>query len=216
VEFSMPSRLPKAALFSLALLGMPTLGGALAQQASEAPTQALASPAPGSLRGSKVIGLPVIGMDHVRVGSIEDLLIGADGRIEAVVIGVGGFLGLGEKLVAVSYDQIAWNLKDVSLTSGPTSVTTPETAPSVEAASKVGPETMPGANTNRDVLGGVEGKHPGRVTEETGSAQADKPNPERATVLAGNDPLHAEIRMTKAQLNAAPAFRYEAKRQAEK
>lgn len=216
VEFLMSNRLSTAFL-ALTLAAGPLLASpAGAQPAGEASGQTLASPAPGALRGSKVIGLPVIGMDHVRVGSIEDLLVGAGGRIEAVVIGVGGFLGLGEKLVAVPYDQIAWNLKDVSLTSGPTSVTTPETAPSAEAAAKVGPDTMPGANTTRDVLGGVEGKHTGRVTDATGSVKPDKPTPERATVLAGGEPLHAEIRMTKAQLGAAPAFQYEAKRQAQK
>ena len=212
----MSNRLLNSALLALCLTAGPLLGTvpAWAQQAGEGAVQALASPAPGALRGSKVIGLPVIGMDHVRVGSIEDLLVGANGRIEAVVIGVGGFLGLGEKLVAVPYDQLAWNLKDVPLTSGPTSVTTPETAPGPAAAAQVGPDTMPGANTTRDVLGAVESKHTGRVTDETGSVKADKPTPERATVLAGGEPLHAEIRMTKAQLNAAPAFQYEAGRQA--
>jgi sporulation protein YlmC with PRC-barrel domain len=219
----MPHRLPRAAFFAILLLAPPltVVTPALAQPAAGQPSaedtgKTLATPAPGALRGSKLIGLPVIGMDHVRVGAIEDLLVGGDGRIEAVVIGVGGFLGIGEKWVAVPYDQIAWNLKDVSLTSGPTSVTTPETAPSAQAASKVGPDTMPGANTTRDVLGSVEGKHSGKVTDATGSVEADKPTSAPATVLAGNDPLHAEIRMTKAQLNAAPAFRYEAARKADK
>lgn len=158
-----------------------------------------------------MIGLPVIGMDHVRVGAIEDLLIGGDGRVSAVVIGVGGFLGLGEKLVAVPYDQVAWNMTDVSLTAGPSSVATPETAPSAAEAAKVGPLTMPGADTTRDVLGAVEDRHSARVTDQTGStAQPRASKAEPATVLAGGTPLHAEIRMTKAQLTAAPAFRYEA------
>lgn len=40
------------------------------------------------------------------IGEINDLIITKDGEIEAVIVGVGGFLGLGEKDVAVSMDQI--------------------------------------------------------------------------------------------------------------
>jgi hypothetical protein len=169
------------------------------------------------MRGSKMIGLPVVGMDHVRVGSIEDVLIGDAGKVEAVVIGVGGFLGIGEKLVAIPYDTVAWNMKDVPLTSGPTSVITPETKPSTDAAARVQPETMPGADTTREVLGAVQNKHTDQVTATTGTVDENrKPTADRATALAGGVPVEAEIRMTKAQLNAAPAFRYGAARKADK
>lgn len=170
------------------------------------------APAPGALRLSKVVGLGVIGMDHVRVGTIEDVLLAADGRIETVVIGVGGFLGLGEKYVAVPFDLLAWNVGDVPLTAGPTSVATPQNAATKAEAAQAGPQTMPGSDTTRDVLGAVEDKHSGRVTDATGSTEAQKPTGERATVLAGasgNAPVRAELRMTKAELAAAPAFRFD-------
>lgn len=173
------------------------------------------APALGTMRVSKILGIGVIGMDHVRVGTIEDVLLGADGRIDTVVIGVGGFLGMGEKYVAVPFGLLAWNVGDVPLTTGPTSVATPENAATVAEATKAGPETMPGGDTTRDVLGSVEGQHSGRVTDATGSTQARKPAGERATVLAGeagNDPVRAELRMTKAELAAAPAFRFDTAR----
>lgn len=44
--------------------------------------------------------------DAESVGEINDLLVGNDGEIDAAIIGVGGFLGLGEKDVAVSYDNL--------------------------------------------------------------------------------------------------------------
>ncbi len=94
-------------------------------------------------------------MDHVRVGEIEDLLIDGSGQIRAVVIGVGGFLGLGEKSVAVPFEEFAWNTGDVSLTSGPSSVVKVDAAPSQAAADKAGPETMPGSKTTSEVLGAV-------------------------------------------------------------
>ncbi len=40
------------------------------------------------------------------IGDINDLLLGPDGKITTLVIGVGGFLGMGEKNVAVPFDQL--------------------------------------------------------------------------------------------------------------
>jgi sporulation protein YlmC with PRC-barrel domain len=41
-----------------------------------------------------------------RIGTVSDLIAGPDGRIAAVVIGVGGFLGIGEKEVAVPFSSM--------------------------------------------------------------------------------------------------------------
>ncbi len=46
--------------------------------------------------------------DAEAVGDINDLVVAQDGTIEAVVIGVGGFLGVGEKRVAVNFESIRW------------------------------------------------------------------------------------------------------------
>ena len=43
------------------------------------------------------------------VGDINDLSIGSDGKIAAVIIGVGGFLGMGEKNVSLPYDQLTFS-----------------------------------------------------------------------------------------------------------
>ena len=43
------------------------------------------------------------------IGELKDVLIDKDGRVTALVIGVGGFLGLGEKNVAVDYDYLQKN-----------------------------------------------------------------------------------------------------------
>ena len=108
-------------------------------------------------------------------------------------------------------------LVSTSITSGATSVTTPETAPSAAAAAKVQPETMPGADTTREVLGSVQNKHTDQVNPATGTIdETKKPTAGRATVLAGGVPIEAEVRMTKAELTAAPAYQYGAARTAEK
>jgi sporulation protein YlmC with PRC-barrel domain len=57
-------------------------------------------------RASKLIGTTVKNDAGETVGDINELLITRDGRIAAVVIGVGGFLGIGEREVAVNYSAL--------------------------------------------------------------------------------------------------------------
>ncbi|SFK85793.1 PRC-barrel domain-containing protein [Methylocapsa palsarum] len=44
--------------------------------------------------------------DEKKVGKVEDLLLDRSGKVEAVIISVGGFLGVGEKEVAVPFQAI--------------------------------------------------------------------------------------------------------------
>src|ERR1700710_1754135 len=60
----------------------------------------------GDWRASKMVGLSVYNDSNESLGSINDLLTDKSGNIKAVVIGVGGFLGVGEHLVAVPLDKI--------------------------------------------------------------------------------------------------------------
>jgi sporulation protein YlmC with PRC-barrel domain len=60
----------------------------------------------GNWRASKLVGLNVYNDKNESLGSINDLLTDKSGNIKAVVIGVGGFLGVGEHLVAVPLDKI--------------------------------------------------------------------------------------------------------------
>jgi len=46
--------------------------------------------------------------DAEHIGDVNDLIIGENGEVAAVVIGVGGFLGIGEKNVAVNYSELQW------------------------------------------------------------------------------------------------------------
>jgi sporulation protein YlmC with PRC-barrel domain len=60
----------------------------------------------GNWRASKLVGLNVYNDSNESLGSINDLLTDKSGDIKAVVIGVGGFLGVGEHLVAVPMDKV--------------------------------------------------------------------------------------------------------------
>ncbi len=64
-----------------------------------------AAPANG-MHASKLIGADVITTGDENVGSVSDLIIDKDGQVVAVVVGVGGFLGMGEKNVAISWDKV--------------------------------------------------------------------------------------------------------------
>jgi hypothetical protein len=60
---------------------------------------------------TRIIGQPVYdgtAADANNLGNINDLVLDQSGNVAAVVIGVGGFLGLGEKQVAVDYAALQW------------------------------------------------------------------------------------------------------------
>jgi hypothetical protein len=50
---------------------------------------------------SKFKGTDVIGPDNAQVGNINDMLFDKNGKIVGLIVGVGGFLGIGEKNVAI-------------------------------------------------------------------------------------------------------------------
>jgi sporulation protein YlmC with PRC-barrel domain len=52
------------------------------------------------------IGKPVYNAEDKSIGDVNDLIMEEDGGIVAAVIGVGGFLGIGEKSVAVPWNQL--------------------------------------------------------------------------------------------------------------
>ena len=61
---------------------------------------------------SRMMGLTVQSPSGEELGDVNDLVIGPDGNISGAVIGVGGFLGIAEKNIAVSYDSIEMQTSD--------------------------------------------------------------------------------------------------------
>jgi sporulation protein YlmC with PRC-barrel domain len=60
----------------------------------------------GELRTEDLVGTTVYGADDARVGEIGDIALTADNKADAAIIDVGGFLGIGEKEVAVAMDNL--------------------------------------------------------------------------------------------------------------
>ena len=64
------------------------------------------------LADDEVIGKNVVNMMDEKVGTIADLVMDQDQKLVGVVLSVGGFLGLGEKWVAIPVDQIDFPTED--------------------------------------------------------------------------------------------------------
>jgi sporulation protein YlmC with PRC-barrel domain len=108
-------------LLALATASTLSLTVALAQSPTGAPPAPSAAPTASSEMGSaantitaqkpdewlatRLRGTSVLGSDGVKIGSVDDILIDRSGSIKALVIGVGGFLGIGAKDVAIPFKQ---------------------------------------------------------------------------------------------------------------
>jgi sporulation protein YlmC with PRC-barrel domain len=92
-----------AAASLVALMAVP----AVAQDTTMPKTPAAASAAlDGQISANDLINKSVKNAANENVGDINDVRIDNSGKVAAVIVGVGGFLGLGEKDVALTFDQI--------------------------------------------------------------------------------------------------------------
>ena len=136
----------------------------------------------GQWRSSKLIGVDVYNEANEKVGNIEELILDKSGKVEHVVLGVGGFLGMGEHFVAVAFDKLKW-------VSEPIRSTTASTAPA---------GTAPDTTVNSDARTAANG--PAKTT--TGAAATTRPASEQWY------PDHAVLNATKDQLKAMTQFKY--------
>lgn len=88
---------------------------AVTEATPQAETEAPAKPVQGQITtqskntvlASNLLGAQVQSPNEDTIGSINDVIVTTDGAVEGVVIGVGGFLGIGEKDVAVELAAIS-------------------------------------------------------------------------------------------------------------
>jgi len=81
--------------------GSPPVAGVMPLGTTVEVTQAIAV---GRL-ASKLIGAPVYNEKDEKVGAIDDLIITPKNSVSFAIVSVGGFLGLGERLVAIPVEQ---------------------------------------------------------------------------------------------------------------
>jgi sporulation protein YlmC with PRC-barrel domain len=97
----------------------------------------------GNWRSSKLVGLNVYNDSNESLGSISDLLTDKNGDIKAVVIGVGGFLGVGEHLVAVAFDKVKFVDDPIAYTGASSAPATGGSRPSTSTTTTGAATTAP-------------------------------------------------------------------------
>lgn len=70
--------------------------------ASSGQVQFISSQKPDQMLASKFKGTDVLGADNQKIGDVSDILFDKSGKIEAYIVSVGGFLGMGAKEVALA------------------------------------------------------------------------------------------------------------------
>jgi sporulation protein YlmC with PRC-barrel domain len=138
----------------------------------------------GEWRASKLVGINVYNEANEKIGDINDVILDKSGRVENVVLGVGGFLGMGEHYVAVAYDKLKW-------TNEPPRSTTANTTTSASARAAANGDS---ARTAPDGSSRTTGA-------ATTTAEDRKAN-------GYWYPDHAIYNATKDQLKAMPQFKY--------
>jgi sporulation protein YlmC with PRC-barrel domain len=151
----------------------------------------------GATRVSKMIGVDVVGSDIRNLGEVKDVVVDRNGAIRAVVIGIGGVLGVGAKSVAVPFETLLWNY-EVSPTSPPSASNTGG-APAPGGGFQVRSATAPRPDNPPPETTGTVGNPalPDEGLRVPGSTIA---------VTNGAAPQRAILRMTEEDLRNAPAF----------
>jgi sporulation protein YlmC with PRC-barrel domain len=202
----LPGFMTLALLAGAAQAQVPSPG--MGQPQVDPTAEAFVTGAGTGLRASKLRGVSVIDLDFKRVGDIKDVLIGKDGTVSAVVVGVGGVLGIGERDVAIRFDRFLWNTGDSAQTTSATSTMRPSEAPPLGDPT-ANAQSMPGSEISREVLRSEVGASP--VDARTGPVATG--STATATAIVGDGaPERAQVRLTRAQLDQAPEFRDEARR----
>jgi sporulation protein YlmC with PRC-barrel domain len=88
-----------AALLSGVVVGQEPTHGATSHSVPQSELQA------GDIRASNLLGAMVKRLTGDSIGEVEDLIVSADADVRLAVISVGGVLGLGEKTIAIPFDQ---------------------------------------------------------------------------------------------------------------
>jgi sporulation protein YlmC with PRC-barrel domain len=151
----------------------------------------LTSQEPDQWRVSKLDGVDIYSPENEKIGDVSEVLLDRNGKAQAVVVGIGGFLGIGQKNVAIPFDAVEWTNtnQDVATTSAtgtsPGIYGTGDTAPSATGSTTAGNQPSGTAGNTRPSAG--------------------------ATAGSGDQHSHPQrgiLRMSKADLQNAPEFRY--------
>ncbi len=96
-----------AALSVAAMLGVaPAMAAGTPNSGTSATAGTAATTSIGRAEAGKLIGQSVENAAGDRIGEVEAVNIGTDGKVTSVIVGVGGFLGVGERDVALGWKDL--------------------------------------------------------------------------------------------------------------
>lgn len=150
---------------------------------------------PGVMRASELIGKDVYGANNEDIGEVDDVLINPNGQVIGVIVGVGGFLGIGETNVAVPMNALQFKPREANRGTAGTAATTGTAGTGTTAPGAAG--TAAGAGTTASGSAGT-GTMGTAGTTAGGAGAANN-----ADVIV--------LMVTKEQLNAAPKFQDDAR-----
>ena len=155
-------------------------------------------PQQGSWSASSLRGRDVYGLEGENIGSIGDVLINQNGSVTAVIIDVGGFLGIGEKDVAVQMGALQLGPGATQQDANVAAAAHPAASDATTDASGVLGNASDDDSTSA-IVAQEEAANAGRVTAEVGDT---------AVVAIRPDGLPERIllKVTRAQLQNAPSF----------
>ncbi|HZH10026.1 MAG TPA: PRC-barrel domain-containing protein [Microvirga sp.] len=146
---------------------------------------------PGQWRASQLEGLDVYNQNNEKIGDISEMLVDQSGKIQAVLVGVGGFLGIGERNVALPFEQVKFVMEPRANATA-SNTTTTGTAGAGGTASNTTTTT-----TSPSTTGSTAGTAGGASSNAGGNADnANRTGPD-----------HAMVNMTKEQLQSMPEFK---------
>jgi sporulation protein YlmC with PRC-barrel domain len=190
--------------------------------------QFLTQERPNQWRASKLRGLDVYNNNNEKVGDIREVLLSRDGKAEAVVIGAGGFLGIGEHDVAVPFSEVKFvdqprttNTSDNRPAGANTNTANRSATDGRRSGADAAPTTAgPVPTTGAPTAGSTTGANTNTTSNASGTA-ASNDNANRTANTTGSTtgsasrsdanrgyPDHAVVNMNKDQLKSAPAFQY--------
>ena len=94
----------RGTIFSDTAPAMNAVAPAAGTTAKPTATSTVAATAP--VTGNTLIGASVRNMQNENIGTVDDLVVGADGKISAAVVSVGGFLGMGTRYVTLDWSAL--------------------------------------------------------------------------------------------------------------
>ena len=65
--------------------------------------------APNAMKGSTLMDLKVKNNANETIGEIDDVIVSTDGKVEQVIVSVGGFLGIGNHKVAIAWQDVKFD-----------------------------------------------------------------------------------------------------------